>query len=88
LDTAFQEALGRLTISWRHRLQTSEWGAFLAEWAKGKSHIVYIVTMKTENWLKLPWKLCILGHFTEDEARDGAKDDGQGASLRAIFTFF
>jgi hypothetical protein len=74
LENAFQCALGRLTISWRCKLQADEWAAFLAEYAKGKSHIVYIVTMKAENWQLLPWHLCILGHFSEEVARRGARD--------------
>ena len=46
----------------------------MAQWSKAKSHIVYIVTLKTRNWQELPWLLCILGHLNEDTARRGAVD--------------
>ena len=41
--------------------------------SQGKAYLVYILTMKLEQWQKLPWLLCVLGHLSEDVARAGAK---------------
>jgi len=73
LDKCFSRALGKFTLEWRCRLSEEDWAFFLSEFAKGKSHVVYIVTMKTENWLQLPWAACVVGHFDEDIARRGAR---------------
>ena len=82
LDAAFTDALGRLTIGWRWRLPPELWSLLVSEFAKGKAHTVYIVTMKTENWTQLPWLLCVLGNFNEDVAREGARDCGMGGDVR------
>ena len=73
LDEAFTGGLGRLSLSWRSRLSQDQWALLIADWARAKSHAVYIIS-KAQHWQHLPWLLCVLGHFDESVARQGAKD--------------
>ena len=73
MEKAFVEVLAALTLAWRDRLSEERWSALVSDFAKGKAHIVYIVTLKLDQWLHLPWFLAILGHHCEEIARDGAR---------------
>ena len=73
LEAAFEKSLARLTISWRPVLSADQWATYAAEFSKGKSHIVYIITLKTSHWQQLPWALCVLGHYDEEVARSGSR---------------
>lgn len=73
LNEAFTSSLGRLAVSWRPVLTTAEWTGLLSEFNRGKSHLVYIVTLKMAHWQELPWLLCQVGHYDETIAREGAK---------------
>ena len=61
-----------LALTWRTRLGAEQWARLLGDFGRGKAHIVYIVTMKLDQWQRLPWLLCVLGHHDEQVARQGA----------------
>ena len=63
--------LSKLTLKWKFRLPVDAWASLVADYAKGKSHIAYILTLKLDNWQQLPWYLCILGRIDEETARQG-----------------
>ena len=73
LEAAFQASLASLMLKWRPLLSAEQWAALLLEYGKGKSHIVYIITVKTSYWQELPWLLCALGHPDEEVARDKSR---------------
>ena len=58
LDAAWQSALSTLAVDCRQSLSAAQWSELFIEFARGKSHCSYILTMKLHNWTVLPWLLC------------------------------
>ena len=73
LTSLMDVSASSLACSLTNQVTEQEKTELLSAFHAGRSHIVFVVNMKTTAWKQLPLQLCALAHMVEDEAVACAK---------------